>query len=127
MKLWRFSLPFFTGKEADFPSEFWNFLGRCVYDLYPEELMDTIKKAYAEDLMDSGLIGIKDFELALEQGKEEFLEKYRVEQERTSMDDIHGRMSWWACFDRKIDVPRISISPKPKRKPKSNKKKNKKK
>ena len=116
----------FTGKEADFPSEFWNFLGRCVYDLYPEELMDTIKKAYAEDLMDSGLIGIQDFELALEQGKEEFLEKYRVEQERTSMDDIHGRMSWWACFNKKEDTTLNTLS-KPKRKTKSNKKKNKKK
>ena len=117
----------FTGEEADYPSEFWYFLGRCVYDLYPEELMDTIKKAYAEGLIDSGMIGIKDFESALEKGKEEFLEERRLDEKKRSMDDIHGRMSWWACFDRKIDVPRISISPKPKRKTKSNKKKNRKK
>ena len=117
----------FTGEEADYPSDFWNYLAKCVYDLYPEELMDTIKKAYTEDLIDSDMIGIQDFEFALEKTKEEFIEERRLEEHHKSMDDLHSRMSWWACFDRKIDVPRISSSPKPKRKPKSNKKKNKKK
>ena len=117
----------FTGKEAAPQSDFWSFFATCVYDLYPEELMDTIKKAYSDELIAPFMIGIQDFELALEQGKEEFLEERRLNEKKRSMDDIHGRMSWWACFDRKIDVPRISISPKPKRKPKSNKKKNRKK
>jgi len=118
----------FTGKEAAPQSEFWSFFATCLYDLYPEELMDTIKKAYSDELTDPFLIGVQDFELALEQGKEEFLEERRLDEKKKSMDDIHGRMSWWACFDRKIDVPRISSSPKPKRKRKSKKKmKNKKK
>ena len=117
----------FTGKEADFPSDFWNLSARCVYDLYPDELMDTIKKAYSDELIHPFVIGLQDFELALEQGKEEFLEERRLNEKKRSMDDIHGRMSWWACFDRKIAAPRISISPKPKRKPKPNKKKNRKK
>ena len=117
----------FTGEEADYPSDFWNYLAKCVYDLYPEELMDTIKKAYTEDLIDSDMIGIQDFEFALEKTKEEFIGERRLEEHHKSLDDLHSRMSWWACFDRKIDVPRISISPKPKRKPKSNKKKNRKK
>ena len=113
----------FTGEEADHPTEFWNFLSRCVYDLYPEELMETIKKAYTDELIDPFMIGIQDFELALEQGKEEFLEERRVRQKRKSMDDIHSRMSWWASFDQEMDMPRISSSPKPKRKVKSQKKK----
>ena len=69
------------------------------------------------------MIGIQDFKFALEQEKEEFLEKRRVEEQHKSMDDIHGRMSWWACFDQEMDVPRISSSPKAKRKVKSQKKK----
>ena len=117
----------FTEKEAAPQSNFWSCFATCIYDLYPEELMDTIKRAYSDELIDPFLICIKDFESALEKGKEGFLEERRLDEKKRSMDDIHGRMSWWACFDRKIDVPRISISPVPKRKPKSNKKKNKKK
>jgi len=113
----------FTGEEADYPSDFWNYLAKCVYDLYPEELMESIKKAYAEDLIDSGMIGIQDFEFALEQKKEEFIEERRLEEQHKSMDDIHGRMSWWASFDQEMDVPRISSSPNPKRKVKFQKKK----
>ena len=113
----------FTGKEAEAQSDFWSFFATCVYDLYPEELMGTIKKAYSDELIDPFMIGLQDFEQAFEQGKEEFLEERRLYEKKKSMDDIHGRMSWWACFNRKIDLPRISSSPKPK----SNKKKNRKK
>ncbi len=116
----------FTGTEADYPSEFWNFLGRCVYDLYPEELMDTIKKAYSDELIDPFMIGLQDFEQAFEQGKEEFLEERRFYEMKSSMDDIHSRMSWWACFSKKEDVT-LNILSKPKRKSKHKKKKNKKK
>jgi hypothetical protein len=114
----------FTGKEAEPQSDFWSLLATCVYELYPENVMETIKNAYDEELIDPDIISLHNFKSALEeQGKEEFLEKYRVEQKRTSMDDIHGRMSWWACFNREMDMPRISSSPKPKRKPKKSKKK----
>ena len=116
----------FTGKEADLPSDFWNLFARCVYDLYPDELMDTIKKAYSDELIDPFVIGLQDFELALEQGKEKFLEERRLYEKRRSMDDLHSRMSWWACFSKEEDVT-LNILSKPKRKSKSNKKKNKKK
>ena len=42
--------------------------------------------------------------MALEQGKEEFLEERRLDEKKRSMDDIHGRMSWWACFNKKEDT-----------------------
>jgi hypothetical protein len=116
----------FTGEETDYPSDFWNIIARCVYDLYPEELMDTIKKAYSDELIHPFVIGIQDFELALEQGKEEFLEERRFYEKKRSMDDLHSRMSWWACFNKKEDVTLNNLS-KPKRKSKFKKKKNKKK
>ena len=114
------SLP--TEKEAAPQSNFWSFFATCIYDLYPEELMDTIKRAYSDELIDPFLIGIKDFESALEKGKEEFLEERRLDEKKRSVDDIHGRMSWWACFNKKEDTTLNTLS-KPKRKPKSNKKK----
>jgi hypothetical protein len=71
---------------------------------------ETIKNAYDEELIDPDIISLHNFKSALEeQGKKEFLEKYRIEQERTSMDDTHGRMSWWACFNREMDMPRIAV------------------
>ena len=112
----------FAGEEADYPFDFWNLFARCVYDLYPEELMDTIKKAYSDELINPFVIGLQDFELALEQGKDEFLEERRIRQKQRSMDDLHSRMSWWACFKKKEDTTLNTLS-KPKQKPKSNKKK----
>ena len=91
----------FTGDEADEDSDFWSLLANFVCDLYPEELMDTIKKAYDNDLIFSGIIRYEDFRKALADGKEKCLERLKVDLERQSLDDIHGSMSWWACFNEK--------------------------
>lgn len=90
----------FTGDEADPSSHFWDALASDVCDLYPEELMDTIKKAYQDGLISPGYISYDHFEKALQDGKEKCLEKVRKELQRRSMDDLHRSMSWWACFDR---------------------------
>ena len=84
----------FSGKEADEISDFWSLLANFVCDLYPEELMDTIKKAYDNELIFSGMIGYKDFQNALEDGKEKCLERLKTDLERRSLDDIHDSMSW---------------------------------
>ena len=46
----------FTGSETDENSDFWSLLANFVCDLYPEELMDTIEKAYDDNLIASGII-----------------------------------------------------------------------
>jgi hypothetical protein len=89
----------FTGNETDEDSDFWGLLAGLAYDLYPEELMDTIKKAYDDDLIVSGIIRYEDFEQALEDGKESCLERLKTDLEGRSLDDIHDSMSWWACFN----------------------------
>jgi len=117
----------FTEKEAESQSDFWSLLATCVYDLYPDTVMEAIKGALDEGLIDPTVIGLQNFESALEQGKEAFLEKRRVEEQEKSLDDIHGRMSWWACFNQEKDMTRISSSPRPKpkkAKPDKKKKKN---
>ncbi|UCE08456.1 MAG: DUF1186 domain-containing protein [bacterium] len=91
----------FTGDETDEFSDFWSLLANLVCDLYPEEIMDTIKKAYDDDLIASGMIRYEDFKKALEDGKEKCLEELKADLERRSLDDIHDSMSWWACFNKK--------------------------
>ncbi len=90
----------FTGDETDEISDFWSLLANFVCDLYPEEIMDTIKKAYADDLIASGMIRYEDFKKALDDGKEKCLERLKTDLERRSLDDIHDSMSWWACFNK---------------------------
>jgi hypothetical protein len=90
----------FTGDETDEISDFWGLLANLVCDLYPEEIMDTIKKAYDDHLIASGMIRYEDFKKALEDGKEKCLERLKTDLQRRSLDDIHDSMSWWACFNK---------------------------
>jgi hypothetical protein len=90
----------FTGEETDDISDFWGILAMYVHDLYPEELMGTIEKAYEDELIMPGIVGPQDFEKALTDGKEKCLERLRYDLERRSLDDIHASMSWWACFNK---------------------------
>ena len=91
----------FTGEEADEISDFWGLLANYICDLYPEEIMDVIKQAYEDGLIMPGLINYNDFDEALVLGKDKCLEKLKTDLERNSLDDIHGAMSWWACFNEK--------------------------
>ncbi|VEN74647.1 conserved hypothetical protein [Candidatus Desulfarcum epimagneticum] len=89
----------FSGEEADEISDFWGLLANIVCDLYPEEVMDVIERAYADGLIMPGLIPYSAFEKALKLGKEKCLERLKNDLERHGMDDIHASMSWWACFN----------------------------
>jgi len=97
----------FTGNETDENSHFWGLLGNLVADLYPEEIMDTIKQAYEDGLITPGLIRYEEFEKALEDGQEKCLERLKVDLESNSLDDIHASMSWWACFTEAPEAPSV--------------------
>jgi len=56
-----------------------------------------------------GMIPYSKFEDALKLGKNKCLERLKIDLERHSLDDIHGSMSWWACFNPNIG----SDSPQP--------------
>jgi hypothetical protein len=99
----------FVGDETKLDSDFWGLLANLVCDLYPEELMDTIKKAYEEGLISPGMIGYKEFESELRDGKEKCLEKVQIDLKRNSLDDIHASMSWWACFKQEKEPPVASV------------------
>jgi hypothetical protein len=70
-----------------------------VCNLYPEEIIEIIKQAYDDELIMPGMIPYSEFEDALKLGKNKCLERLKIDLERYSLDDIHGSMSWWACFN----------------------------
>lgn len=127
----------FTGTEAEVDSDFWSFLAGHIRELYPEELMPVIEKAYQDELIDPWYIAPEDFEEALHYGKEYALEQIRKDMQRRMPEDVHEYMSWWACFrseeqssvpfDSPSDsLPTPSVTP-PKRKKQKREKKNKRK
>jgi hypothetical protein len=89
----------FSGAEAEPDSVFWSSVASDIYDLYPEELMEVIKRAFEQNLIDPMFIDLDSFEQALQEGQEKTLARVRAEIEDRSFDDLHSRMSWWAMFD----------------------------
>jgi hypothetical protein len=100
----------FTGQEADAISDFWGLLACCICDLYPEESLDVIKHAYDDELIMPGFISYSEFENAVVRGKEKCLAKLKVDLERDCLDDVHERMSWWACFNEETETVASSDS-----------------
>jgi hypothetical protein len=121
----------FTGNEAKENSDFWGLLACVIWDLYPEENLEIIKKAYNDGLIDPAIIGYDDFEKALSIRKENPLEALKDDLLRNSLDDLHKSMSWWSCFneqkknhyDSSFLSPEYKKSQKEKMKTKKNKRK----
>ena len=105
----------FTGTEAGPDSVFWDLVASSVCDLYPEELMNVIKEAFAAGVISEELIGYSSFEDTLRRGKAQALQRVRVDLKRYMPADVHDRMSWWACFRQKPAPP----PPKPARRKKA--------
>lgn len=99
----------FTGDEASDTDSFHDMLAICIYNLYPEELMETIEKAYEKGLIHPGYVGLEEFTKVLKTGKEKCLEKLRVQVEQMQINDIHEYMDWWACFKQQ-EKPLTDIS-----------------
>lgn len=89
----------FNEDEAQEGSEFWGLLANFACDIYPEETMPAIEKAYKEGLISPGMIPFESFELALADNKAAVLEDLREEREAAAIDDLHAEMSRWACFE----------------------------
>ena len=88
---------------------FYDMIAVSIHDLCPEGLMDRIEAAYAKGFINPGYIEFESFREAVSRGKEKCLLDLRAEMEDRSLDDIHGSMSWWACFHER-DEP-IGVRP----------------
>ncbi len=78
----------------------WDGLVSRSSDLYPEELLPDIRRAFADDLVDETHIDLPWVEQALAAGKEATLRRLRGDRYYHFIDDTVAEMEWWACFDR---------------------------
>jgi Protein of unknown function (DUF1186)/SEC-C motif len=88
----------FRGKLVRQWSHAWDTLVSYTSDLYPEELLDDIKQAYEEGLVDPGYIGFDDVKRDLAAGKDRVLARLADNPHRRLVSDTVAEMGWWACF-----------------------------
>ena len=88
----------FQGKIARDMSFVWYGLVAASHDLYPEELYDDIKHAFAEELIETGFIGLDDIDETLKRGKEHVLDALQQNTRYSLITDTITEMDWWACF-----------------------------
>lgn len=83
----------YAGKMERTPSFAWDNLISATCDLYPEELYEEIKMAYAEDLVEECFIRLQDVEAMLENRKEAHL--FRLYQTTELIEDTVTEMEKW--------------------------------
>jgi hypothetical protein len=88
----------FQGKIARSVPFVWSGLVSASNDLYPEELYDDIKHAFAEELVETGFIGLDDIDETLKRGKERVFDELHHNQRYSLITDTITEMEWWACF-----------------------------
>jgi hypothetical protein len=88
----------FRGKLVRQWSHVWDTLISCSSDLHAEELLDDIKQAYEEGLVDPGFIGFDDVKSVMAMGKDRTLARLADDPHRRLVDDTVAEMGWWACF-----------------------------
>lgn len=94
----------FHGKLEREPDFIWSALVVACCDLYPEELVHEIERAYEDDLVDLFHVRLESVRDILAEGQEEAL--HRARQRRGCLiEDTIAEMSWWACFKKNTDAP----------------------
>jgi hypothetical protein len=85
------------------PDGIWSWLADSCADLCPEEVMEELRKAYEENLVDPSVIGWDDVEEALALGQEAAM--IRLCSKRHLISDVHKELSWWYCFNKDHPAP----------------------
>jgi hypothetical protein len=93
----RFLAGLLTGEEAEPDSHFWTGVAHSLCDLYPVDVMDAVRMAYADGLIIPGSICMNDFEYALKGTHEDALDNVREELAWRIPDDIDQLVAW--CED----------------------------
>lgn len=104
----------FREDEADETSDYWGLVACIALDLYPEEIMDTIGRAFETGMISPGMVDYKSFEKAIAEGKAKCLDRLKKAYVMDTPDDLHAAMSWWACFNperkQRLAAPDIGFS-----------------
>ena len=88
----------FTGDEAEEGSFFWSDIAATIADLHPEGAMEIIREAYARGLIFPDHVRLREIEVDFTRPQEALLEELRQTVDRRIPKDIHGYLSWFACF-----------------------------
>ena len=93
-----------VGDEADDEdSAFWSQIAVSMNHLYPSAWIETLRSAFARDLIDEWVIKLEDIEQELEtRSAEEAIQAVRAEMRRFALDDIHATMQGWVMFNQPI-------------------------
>ena len=79
-------------------SHVWDGLVSCTSELYPEELLGDIERAYKEGLVGPGFINLRDVQSDSTMGRDRVLARLADDPHRRLIDDTIASMKWWACF-----------------------------
>jgi hypothetical protein len=79
-------------------SHVWDSLVSSSSDLYPEELLSDIERAYGEELVDPAFIGLDDVKSDMALGKDQVLARLAEDSGNRLVADTVAEMGWWACF-----------------------------
>src|SRR5947199_9032638 len=107
----------FRGKLVRKWSHVWDALVCHSSDLYPEEVLDGIKKAYEAGLVDRDCIRFHNVTRDLAMGKDRILAGLADNPHLRLVDDTLPQIGWWACFreDRAQNTtdaaPKIKLNP----------------
>jgi Protein of unknown function (DUF1186)/SEC-C motif len=84
----------FEGKLTREPNHVWNMLAYNVGDFPAPELMDQVRRAYAEGLVETGFARLEDIEADLNAPE-------RRKDRRAVITDAIAEMEWWPSFQPK--------------------------
>jgi hypothetical protein len=89
----------FRGGLKREPSVVWDDLVCHSTDLYPEELMEDIKRAFQENLIDEMWIKLETVEETLSQDKESVLKNLFEDSGNQLIEDVFEEIGSWECFN----------------------------
>ena len=95
----------FRGKLGDKNQIVWSDLVIYSADLSAPELLGDIERAYAEGLVDPGMVGLIGVRRDLAKGEEWALASLATNPHRRLVDDTVKEMQWWACFKENEKLP----------------------
>ena len=75
----------------------WGALVNACADLYPQEVMEEIRQAYDDELVDAGAVDWQDVEYELDRGKEAVMRD--LKDSNTLITDVVDELRGWSCFD----------------------------
>ena len=110
----------FSEEEASPGSAFHDILATCIYDIYPEELYETLIDCIDRGLVDTSVIDKADLSRYMEKGKETILKQLQADTRCDFIYDVIAELEWWACFQPEKSekppergCPKIPQSPEP--------------